>query len=134
MSTKRMKEFEPGHGFTRKDWDAVSDNPEWTAEDFAKAKPFAEALPALAAGLKRRGPQKSPRKSLISLRIDSSTLEAFRRTGPGWQTRINLALRAAAEAEGLSAGAPAPIAAPLRKVANQGSRKKGGAKPQPRAS
>jgi hypothetical protein len=26
------------------------DNPEWTAEDFARAKPFAEVFPELAAG------------------------------------------------------------------------------------
>jgi hypothetical protein len=37
----------------------VSDNPEWTKEDFATAKPFAEVFPELAASIrKRRGPDK----------------------------------------------------------------------------
>jgi uncharacterized protein (DUF4415 family) len=46
---KRQKSFKPGQGYTRADWDAVADNPEWTAEDFARAKPFAEVFPELAA-------------------------------------------------------------------------------------
>jgi hypothetical protein len=37
------------------------DNPEWTAEDFARARPFAEVLPELAASFKRaRGRPKVP--------------------------------------------------------------------------
>lgn len=47
---KRLTRFESGHGFSREDWDEVSDNPEWTAEDFANAKPFAEIFPEFAAG------------------------------------------------------------------------------------
>jgi hypothetical protein len=35
-----MREFEPGHGFTKEDWDEVSNNPEWTPEDFTEARPF----------------------------------------------------------------------------------------------
>ncbi len=45
------KEFEPGHGYTKEDWDAVSDNPEWTEEDIRNAKPMREALPDLHAAL-----------------------------------------------------------------------------------
>ena len=32
-------------GYSAQDLREVRDNPEWTAEDFAKAKPFAEVFP-----------------------------------------------------------------------------------------
>ena len=35
-------------------------------------------------------------KETVSLRIDQDVLEAFQADGPGWQERINAALRAAA--------------------------------------
>jgi uncharacterized protein (DUF4415 family) len=35
-------------------------------------------------------------KELLSLRIDQDALEHFQETGPGWQDRINEALRRAA--------------------------------------
>ena len=35
-------------------------------------------------------------KELVSLRIDQDVLEHFREGGPGWQDRINAALRKAA--------------------------------------
>lgn len=38
-------------------------------------------------------------KELVSLRIDRDTLEHFQAEGPGWQERINAALRAAAGLE-----------------------------------
>jgi uncharacterized protein (DUF4415 family) len=99
MPVKRMKEFEPGHGFTKADWDEVSDNPEWTEEDFARAKPFAEVFPELAASIRRtRGKQKAPTKQLVSLRLDRDVLAAFKATGAGWQGRVNAALRHAAAA------------------------------------
>jgi hypothetical protein len=50
---KRQKSFKPGQGYTKEDWDAVAYNPEWTAEDFAKAKPFAEVFPELAASIRK---------------------------------------------------------------------------------
>lgn len=39
---------------------ADPNNPEWTAEDFKRAKPFAEMFPELAASSRVRGPQKKP--------------------------------------------------------------------------
>ncbi|MET4633096.1 BrnA antitoxin family protein [Kaistia defluvii] len=41
----------------------------------------------------------------VSLRIDRDVLEHFQAEGPGWQDRMNDALRAAAMADGLGAGA-----------------------------
>jgi hypothetical protein len=42
--TKQQKSFKPGHGYTKKDWDAVQ-SPELTDEQMAKAKPFAKVFP-----------------------------------------------------------------------------------------
>jgi len=77
------------------------DNPEWTREDFARARPAAEVLPefigekATQALMRRsRGrPQKADRKVNQTLRMDADVLEAYRRAGKGWQTRINEVLR-----------------------------------------
>jgi uncharacterized protein (DUF4415 family) len=83
--------------YTARDMNAVSDNPEWTKADFAKAKPFAEALPELAAPIgKGRGPNKAPTKKLVSLRLSPDVLDHFKAKGPGWQSRIDDALRKAA--------------------------------------
>ena len=76
-----------------------AENPEWTVEDFRRARPLLEVLPAeVVEAIQRyrgqRGPQKAPVKELISLRVDRDVVEALRATGPGWQTRANDALRA----------------------------------------
>ena len=73
------------------------DNPEWTAADFARSKP-AEDLPADIRAFfpKTRGPQKAPRKVALSLRLSPEVVEHFKATGPGWQTRIDEALKKAA--------------------------------------
>lgn len=42
----------------------------------------------------------------VTLRIDSSVLERFQADGPGWQERINDALRKAAGLDGDSEGLP----------------------------
>jgi len=47
------------------------------------------------------GPQKPPPtlpgvKEMVSLRIDRDVLDYFQESGPGWQDRINAALRKAA--------------------------------------
>jgi hypothetical protein len=62
--SKRQKAFKPGQGYTKEDWDAVADNPEWTAEDFARAKPFAEVFPELAASI-HRGRRKTVTKKPV---------------------------------------------------------------------
>jgi len=88
--------YKPNPNYSQEDWDEVSDNPEWTEEDFKNAKPFAEIFPEMAESWRRtRGPQKSPTKQLISLRLDRDVIEAFKAQGPGWQTRMNAALREA---------------------------------------
>jgi uncharacterized protein (DUF4415 family) len=73
------------------------ENPEWTSADFARAKSldhFPE-LAKLVRGRGERGPQKTPTKQQVTLRLDRDVLERFRSTGEGWQSRINEALRKA---------------------------------------
>jgi uncharacterized protein (DUF4415 family) len=76
------------------------ENPEWTAEDFAKARPalevFAQLFGPEAAEALRRGrgrPEKPDKKVNQTLRLDQDVLEAYRLQGAGWQTRINAVLR-----------------------------------------
>ncbi len=77
------------------------DNPEWTPEDMAKARPAADVLPGLigakaADELLRRGkgrPLKEDRKVNQTIRLDPDVLEAFRNEGKGWQSLINQVLR-----------------------------------------
>ncbi len=62
---------------------------------FAKGfRPAIEVAPALVRRM--RGPQKAPTKQLVSLRLDRDVLAHFRMRGPGWQVRVNRALRKAA--------------------------------------
>ena len=47
----------------------------------------------LKAHPRRRGPQASPKKIPLSLRLSPEVLKHFRATGRGWQTRIDEALK-----------------------------------------
>lgn len=78
--------------------DAVS--PEWSDADFAQSRPASEVLPELFGALqaremlkpKRGRPKAEVCKEHVNLRLDAAVLEAFRASGPGWQTRVNAAL------------------------------------------
>ena len=79
---------------------ADPDNPELDDEWFARAQPASEALPSdvyegLVARRRQgeRGPQKAPTKVSTTVRYDADIVAAFKATGPGWQTRMNQALR-----------------------------------------
>jgi len=77
------------------------DNPEWTAEDFARAKrgdDIPEHIRAAFPGARPRGRpagSATSNKAQVTLRIDREALERFKATGPGWQSRMNAALRKA---------------------------------------
>jgi uncharacterized protein (DUF4415 family) len=75
---------------------ADPDNPEWTEQDFRRARQFASAFPALAKSRRARGPQKQPIKVAVSLRLSREVVERFKADGPGWQTRMDDALKKAA--------------------------------------
>ena len=77
--------------------DADGEVRELTAEDFRHFKPldhFPE-LAKLVRGRGERGPQKTPTKQQVTLRLDRDVLQRFRATGAGWQGRINEALKKA---------------------------------------
>jgi uncharacterized protein (DUF4415 family) len=78
------------------------DAPEATDEQLAQAKPFDEAFPTLADAMQRNVggcPKSENPKVAVSLRLDQDILTRFKASGPGWQTRMNDALR---DAVGLS--------------------------------
>jgi uncharacterized protein (DUF4415 family) len=78
-----------------------SEAPEATAEWFAKARPASEVLPGLFGAVvasqmlkpKRGRPTLAEPKEHVNIRLDADVVGAFRQTGPGWQTRMNTALR-----------------------------------------
>ena len=56
------------------------DNPEWTDAEFRRAKPAAEVLPESVhamLGIRRRGPQKTPTKQVVTIRLSPDVVEAF---------------------------------------------------------
>ena len=72
------------------------DNPEWTEEDFARARPAHEVFTEAerrAFPRTPRGPQQTPTKRQVTLRLSPDVVDRFRATGKGWQTRIDQALR-----------------------------------------
>jgi len=69
-----------------------------SAAEIRALRPTAEVLPELAKLWRKRGergPQKTPTKQQVTLRLDRDVVERFRATGRGWQGRINEALRKA---------------------------------------
>uniref|UniRef100_E6QSD3 BrnA antitoxin family protein n=1 Tax=mine drainage metagenome TaxID=410659 RepID=E6QSD3_9ZZZZ len=76
------------------------ENPEWTAEDFAKARLAREVLPQIFGAkvaqemLKPRGrPRVLHPKERINIRLSHEVVQHFKLSGDGWQTRIDSALR-----------------------------------------
>jgi uncharacterized protein (DUF4415 family) len=70
---------------------------EFTAADAATAQPFSalpEAEQRVLLSLRKRGPQKAPRKVPVSIRLSADVAEGLRATGEGWQRRADEALRA----------------------------------------
>ncbi|MCW5256219.1 hypothetical protein D8B23_05985 [Verminephrobacter aporrectodeae subsp. tuberculatae] len=76
------------------------ENPEWTQEDFAKARPASEVLPQIfgaEVAKKMLRPRGRPRaefpKERINIRLSHTVIAHFKSAGEGWQTRIDAALR-----------------------------------------
>lgn len=75
-------------------------NPEWTVEDFARARPASEVhSPEIAALLVRKrgrplGSKNARRKEQIALRVDAEVIESYKTEtdGRGWQTQMNDAI------------------------------------------
>ncbi|GJE55416.1 MULTISPECIES: BrnA antitoxin family protein [Methylobacterium] len=91
--------YVPNEAYSQEDWDEVSDNPELTDEQLAQLRPAKDVLPpALYEALVNRGgrPPAVIRKVPVTIRLDPHVVDAFKATGPGWQTRMNDALAKAA--------------------------------------
>lgn len=76
------------------------ENPEWTRADFAKAAKFPAGVRLkdvnpgqLASLVGKRGPQKTPTKIPVSIRLSPEVVKHFKAQGPGWQSKIDAALR-----------------------------------------
>ena len=67
---------------------------ELTANDLTAFRPARKALPeSLRRKIGVRGPQRSPTKERITIRLSQDVVNRFRATGEGWQTRVDVALQ-----------------------------------------
>jgi uncharacterized protein (DUF4415 family) len=80
---------------TKSTWVDPDDAPELTDEWFEAADLYYGDVLVRKGKGRGRPPLASPKISQ-TLRIDAAVLAAFKNTGPGWQTRMNEALRKAA--------------------------------------
>jgi uncharacterized protein (DUF4415 family) len=99
MARKKKGFAEDGVAFDHEKVVIDDDNPEWTEQRVATARPANELPPEILAYFpktlaKLRGAQKAPKKVPVSLRLSPEVLEHFRSTGKGWQSRIDEALKA----------------------------------------
>jgi uncharacterized protein (DUF4415 family) len=76
---------------------------------------------ATSANLRRtRGPNKKPAKEQVAIRLDREMVGALRASGPGWQTRVNAALKEwlATQATGASHAGKVRSSPSLKRSAN----------------
>jgi uncharacterized protein (DUF4415 family) len=74
---------------------------EATDDWFARARPAKDVLPGLLGDAaaremlkpKRGRPPSAAPKEHVNIRLDADIVQSFRRTGDGWKTRLNNALR-----------------------------------------
>jgi uncharacterized protein (DUF4415 family) len=79
---------------------SATDDTDWARGVVTPGGGVAATIGALR---KARGKNKNPTKEQVAIRLDPEVLAAFRAKGPGWQTRMNTALK-----EWLVAHPPAP--------------------------
>ena len=77
-----------------------NENPEWTTEQIAGARPASEVLPQIFGAqvaqemLKPLGhPRAAHPKERINIRLSHEVVTHFKSSGDGWQTRIDSALK-----------------------------------------
>ena len=89
MSKKPEK---PPH-ISQQEWDDA-ENPEWTEEDFARARPFKEVFPEQFKAWKRIGrPPVAAPKIHIGFRLAADVVAGIRATGKGYNARVEKVLR-----------------------------------------
>ena len=70
----------------KEDWDAVS-SPALSKEIIYRMKPVSETHPETPSRI--RGPQLTPTKKQLTLRLNREVVDYFKLQGKGWQTKIN---------------------------------------------
>ena len=77
-----VRALPPGQDYV---WDGVDEDDRPATDE--------ELRVGLVAARKRGRPVSASAKEQVSVRYDREVLAAFRRSGPGWQTRMNEALK-----------------------------------------
>ncbi|WP_440409670.1 BrnA antitoxin family protein [Neorhizobium petrolearium] len=100
IKAEKQREFQPGRGYTKEDWDAV-DSPPLTKEELASMRPFREVFPDIAEKMEKaiaaRGrPRVDAPKVAVTLRLDPDVLAKFKASGKDWRTKMAEELRKAA--------------------------------------
>lgn len=67
-----------------------------TPEMIKRLRPFSEQEKAVWRRALGRPPSENP-KQAVSLRLDADVIAHYKKGGPGWQSRMNAALRAQAK-------------------------------------
>ena len=75
----------PDH-ISKKDWDAV-DSPPLSNKILSKMQPVEKSHPNIPPRV--RGPQKTPTKKQLTIRLNQEVVEYFKLQGKGWHTKIN---------------------------------------------
>lgn len=71
--------------------DEAGEVPELTEGDFKRMTPMGALHPEIPSRV--RGPQKTPTKVPVSIRLSPDVLDYFKSTGQGWQSRMNAVLQ-----------------------------------------
>lgn len=69
---------------------AVTPRVDWSKGVVTRGGGVAATIATLG---RTRGPGKKPAKEQVAIRLDQDIVGAFRADGPGWQTRMNAALK-----------------------------------------
>jgi len=85
FSSKQIAAARAAAAQTRK-----SDGIDWSGGTVTRGGGVAATI---AAVRRTRGKNRKPTKEQVAIRFDPDVVAAFRADGPGWQTRMNTALR-----------------------------------------
>lgn len=101
MTIKFRPEHATEHGYTKQDWDTVSDTSPLTEEEIKSLRPAKDVLPPaffkeLEKGRATRGrPRIENPKEAVTLRLDPDVVAKFKAKGKNWRANMNEALRKA---------------------------------------
>ncbi|MDD2325439.1 MAG: BrnA antitoxin family protein [Alphaproteobacteria bacterium] len=74
------------------------ENPEWTKKDSKNAVPFQKLPASLKTAIRtsvRGRPAGTGKKEAVTISLDSDIVALLRKSGKGWQTRLNDMIRSA---------------------------------------